>query len=98
MWLLLGYFVVAMWLLFGYIAVLPSRKSDKEISKSYFYQTIFLSKIRPKGDPNSLFFRSISDLFPKPNSDNRQINFSLKKNQYLLNYQVILGESSKAEN
>ena len=36
-------------------AVLPSRKSDQEISKSDFYQTIFLPKIRPKADPNSLF-------------------------------------------
>jgi hypothetical protein len=35
--------------------VLPSRKSDQVISKSDFYQTIFLPKIRPKADPNSLF-------------------------------------------
>ena len=35
--------------------VLPSRKSDLEISKSDFYQIIFLPKIRPKADPNSLF-------------------------------------------
>ena len=38
----------------GY-TVLPSRKSDREISKSDFYQTIFLPKVRPKADPNSLF-------------------------------------------
>ena len=36
-------------------AVLPSRKSDQEILKSDFYQTIFLPKIRPKADPNPLF-------------------------------------------
>ena len=36
-------------------AVLPSRKSDQEISKSDFYQTIFLPKIRPKADPNLQF-------------------------------------------
>ena len=40
---------------FAALAVLPSRKSDQEISKSDFYQTIFLPKIRPKADPNSLF-------------------------------------------
>ena len=39
----------------AFTAVLPSRKSDQEISKSDFYQTIFLPKIRPKADPNSLF-------------------------------------------
>ena len=37
-------------------AVLPSRKSDQEISKSHFYQTIFLPTIRPKADPNMLFW------------------------------------------
>ena len=37
------------------IAVLPSRESDQEMSKSEFYQTIFLPKIIPKADPNSLF-------------------------------------------
>ena len=36
-------------------AVLPGRKSDKDISKSDFYQTIFLPKIRLKPDPNSPF-------------------------------------------
>ena len=56
-------------------AVLPSRKSDKEISKSDFYQIIFLPKIRPKADPNLLFLTSKSDLFKKPNSD---INFQLQ--------------------
>ena len=35
--------------------VLPSRKSDQEISKSDFYQTLFLPKFRPKADPISLF-------------------------------------------
>ena len=39
----------------GALAVLPSRKSDQEISKPDFYQPIFLPKIRPKADPNSLF-------------------------------------------
>ena len=38
------------------VAVLPSRKSDQYISKSDFYQTIFLSKIGLKADPNSLFW------------------------------------------
>ena len=37
------------------MAVLPRRKSDQEISKSDFYQTIFIAKIRPKADPNLLF-------------------------------------------
>ena len=78
--------------------MLPSRKSDKEISKSDFYQTIFLPKIRPKADPNSQFLRSKSDLFQKPNSDNRQINFYLKKINICRNYQVILGFVWKAEN
>ena len=36
-------------------AVLPSKKPDQEISKSDFYQTIFLAEIRPKADPNLLF-------------------------------------------
>ena len=43
------------WVYGSPLAVLPSRKSDQEISKSDFYQTIFLPKIRPKADPNSLF-------------------------------------------
>ena len=79
-------------------AVLPSRKSDKEISKSDFYQTIFQSKIKPKADPNSQFLRSKSDFFQKPNSDNRPINFYLKKINICRNYQVILGFVWKAEN
>ena len=37
-------------------AVLPSRNSDQVISKSDFYQTVFLPKIRPKADPNSPFW------------------------------------------
>ena len=37
------------------LAVLPSRKSDQEISKSDFYQTIFLPNVRPKTDPHSIF-------------------------------------------
>ena len=32
------------------------QKSDQEIAKSDFYQTIFLPKIGPKADPNSLFW------------------------------------------
>ena len=51
-------------------AVMPSKKSDQEISKSVFYQTIIPPKIRPKADLNSLFWG--------PNqtcSDIRQINF-----------------------
>jgi hypothetical protein len=67
-------------------AVLPSRKSDQEISKTDFYQTIFLPKIRPKADPNSLYSRSKSDLFQKLNSDNRQINFYLIKINIYRNY------------
>ena len=39
----------------GSASVLPSSKSDQEISKLDFYQTIFLPKIRPKADLNSLF-------------------------------------------
>ena len=38
-----------------FVELLPRRKSDKEISKSDVYQTIFLPKIRPKADPNLLF-------------------------------------------
>ena len=64
---------------FRIIAVLQSRKSDHDVSKSDFYQTIFLSKIRPKADPNSLFFRSKSDLFQKPSSDMKHRNFYLRK-------------------
>jgi hypothetical protein len=79
------------------VAVLPSRTSDQEISKSDFYPTIFLLKIRPKADPNSLFLRSKSDLFQKPNSDIRQMNFYLKKINICGNYQIVLGFVWKAE-
>ena len=79
------------------ISVPPSRKSDKEISISDFYQTLFLPKIRPKADPNLLFLRSKSDLFQKRNSDIRQINFNLKKLYICGNYQIVLGFVWKAE-
>ena len=36
--------------------VLSSRNSDQEMSKSDFYQTIFLPKLRPKAEPNLLFW------------------------------------------
>ena len=38
------------------MAVLPSRNSEQEISKSDIYRTIFLPKIRLKADPNLLFW------------------------------------------
>ena len=59
--------------------VLPSGKSDKEISKSDFQQTISQPKIRPKANTNSLIFWSKSDLFQKPNSNFKQINLWLRK-------------------
>ena len=59
-------------------AVLPSRKSDQEISKSDFYQTIFLPKNQNKSGSKLAILRSKSDFFPKINSDIRQINFNLK--------------------
>ena len=42
-----------------FITVLPSRKSDRDISKSDFYQTMFPPKVRPKAGPNSLFQHKI---------------------------------------
>ena len=59
------------------MAVLPSRKSDQEISKSDYYPTIFLPKIRPKEDPNLLIGIQIR-LVQKLNSDIRQIDFYLE--------------------
>ena len=50
-------------------AVLLSRKSDQEITKSDFYQTIFLPEIRPKADPNLLVLSYKPDLFIKLNSN-----------------------------
>ena len=52
-------------------AVLPSFKSDLEISKSDFYQTIFLTKIT--------IFKVKSDLFQKLDSDIEHDNFYLSK-------------------
>jgi hypothetical protein len=59
------------------MAVLPSRKSDQEISKSDYYPTIFLPKIRPKEDPNLLIGIQIR-LVQKLNSNIRQIDFYLE--------------------
>ena len=75
-------------------------KPDQEILKSDFYQTIFLPKIRPKADPNSLFLRSKSDLFPKPNSDMRQINFYLKNPTFtkIIKQLTLCVDGQKGEN
>ena len=61
----------------AYLPVLPGRKSDQEVSKSDFYQTVFLTKIRSKADPNLPFLRSRSDLFQKRTSQIKHRNFYL---------------------
>ena len=60
-------------------ALVPSRKSDQEISKSDFHQTIILPKIRPIADPNLLFMRSKSDYFQNLNYNIKHRKFHLRK-------------------
>ena len=59
--------------------MIPSRKSDQDISKFDSYQTIYLPKIRLKADPNSISFWSKSDLFHKLTINIKCSNFYLKK-------------------
>ena len=61
--------------------VLPSRKSDQEISKSDFYQTIFLPQIRPKADPNSLFWG-------KNQTSSQNLIPTLGKSTFIWNYSI----------
>ena len=81
----------------GAVPVLPSRKSDQEISKSDLYWTIFLLKIRPKADQNSLFFMSISDWFLKLDSNNNTANKKNKKIHFQENLKIIFCIVQKAE-
>ena len=60
-----------------YYPMLPGRKSDQEISKSDFYQTIFLPK-KTKSGPELSILRLKTHFFPTPNFDKRQMNFYLK--------------------
>ena len=64
----------------GPIQCCQAENQTKKISKSDIYQALFLPKIRPKADPNSLFLWSKSDLFHKLNCNISQINFHLKNN------------------